>query len=103
MERIGIAYVHVAVTPKIPRATLEAIRQSFRGTIIQCNAMTPETAEVALKGGFADLVAFGKPFLANPDLDRRIATAQVLNAPDMTTFYTAGAKGYTDYPTLARQ
>ena len=103
MDRIGIAYVHLAVTPKIPRATLEAIRESFRGTLIQCNAMTPETAEVALKGGFADLVAFGKPFLANPDLDRRIATAQVLNAPDMTTFYTAGAKGYTDYPTLARQ
>jgi N-ethylmaleimide reductase len=103
MDRIGIAYVHVAVTPKIPQATLEAIRQSFRGTIIQCNAMTPETAEAALQGGFADLVAFGKPFLANPDLDRRIAAAQVLNVPDMTTFYTAGAKGYTDYPTLAWQ
>jgi N-ethylmaleimide reductase len=103
MDDIGIAYVHVAVTPKIPQATLEGIRRSFRGTIIQCNAMTPETAEAALKGGFADLVAFGKPFLANPDLDLRIAAAQVLNAPDMTTFYTAGAKGYTDYPTMAGQ
>jgi N-ethylmaleimide reductase len=102
MDRIGIAYVHVAVTTKIPQATLGAIRQTFGGTIIQCNAMTPETAEAALNGGFADLVAFGKPFLANPDLDRRIATAQVFNVADVTTFYTAGAKGYTDYPTLAR-
>jgi N-ethylmaleimide reductase len=100
MERIGIAYVHVAVTPKIPRATLEAIRHTFTGTIIRCNAMTPETAEAALKDGFADLVAFGKPFLANPDLDQRIATNQVLNTADASTFYTADAKGYTDYPTL---
>jgi N-ethylmaleimide reductase len=101
MERIGIAYVHVAVTPKIPRATLEAIRQAFTGTIIRCNAMTPETAEAALTDGFADVVAFGKPFLANPDLDLRIATNQLLNAADASTFYTADAKGYTDYPTLA--
>ena len=101
MERIGIAYVHVAVTPKIPRATLEAIRQAFTGTIIRCNGMTPETAEAALTDGFADVVAFGKPFLANPDLDRRIATNQLLNTADASTFYTADAKGYTDYPTLA--
>lgn len=103
MDRIGIAYVHVAVTPKIPQATLKAIRQAFNSTIIQCNAMTPETAEAALNGEFADLVAFGKPFLANPDLDRRIATNQHLNTADTTTFYTADAKGYTDYPTLAWQ
>jgi N-ethylmaleimide reductase len=101
MDRIGIAYVHVAVTPQIPDATKKAIRQAFNGTIIQCNAMTPETAEAALNGEFADLVAFGKPFLANPDLDRRIATNQPLNTADTTTFYTADAKGYTDYPTLA--
>ena len=101
MERIGIAYVHVAVTPKIPGSTLQAIRHAFTGTIIRCNAMTPETAEAALKDGFADLVAFGKPFLANPDLDRRIAMNQVLNTADATTFYTSEAKGYTDYPTLA--
>jgi N-ethylmaleimide reductase len=100
MERIGIAYVHVAVTPKIPQATLEAIRHAFTGTIIRCNAMTPETAEAALKDGFADVIAFGKPFLANPDLDRRIATNQALNIADTTTFYTADDKGYTDYPTL---
>ena len=103
MDRVGIAYVHVAVTPKIPQATLEAIRHAFTGTIIRCNAMTPETAEAALRDGFADLVAFGKPFLANPDLDRRIAKNQVLNTADAATFYTADAKGYTDYPTLTWQ
>jgi N-ethylmaleimide reductase len=102
MQRIGIAYVHVAVTPNIPRTTLEAIRQAFSGTIIRCNAMTPETAEAALRDGFADLVAFGKPFLANPDLDQRIAGNEVLNTADVTTFYSPGAKGYTDYPRLEK-
>jgi len=45
-------------------------------------------------------VAFGRPFLANPDLVSRLRTDAALNAPDMATFYTPGAKGYTDYPTL---
>ena len=48
--------------------------------------------------GFADLVAFGRAFLANPDLDKRIATKTALNEADYTTLYTPGAVGYTDYP-----
>jgi N-ethylmaleimide reductase len=102
MQRIGIAYLHIAVTPNIPRATLEAIRDTYTGTIIRCNGMTPETAEAALKDGFTDLVAFGKPFLANPDLDQRIASKAFLNMADATTFYSPGEKGYTDYPTLEK-
>lgn len=100
MEKIGLAYLHIAVSPKIPHKTLHVIRQVFSGTIIQCNGLTPETAEAALHGSFADLVAFGKTFLANPDLDRRIATNQSLNEPEIKTFYSPGKKGYTDYPFL---
>jgi N-ethylmaleimide reductase len=103
MAKIGLAYLHIAVSPAIPQKTLHVIRKAFKGTIIQCNGLTPESAEAALHGGFADLVAFGKSFLANPDLDRRIAAGASLNPPDTKTFYSAGAQGYTDYPVLIRQ
>ena len=100
MDKLRIAYLHIAVSPKIPEKTLHVIRQSFGGTIIQCGGLNPQTAEAALHGGFADLVAFGKIFLANPDLDRRIAENSALNTPDPKTFYSGGALGYTDYPAL---
>ena len=48
----------------------------------------------------ADLIAFGKPFIANPDLVERLKRGAPLNAPDKATFYGGGAKGYTDYPAL---
>ena len=51
-----------------------------------------------LQEGRADLVAFGRPFLANPDLVARLQRGLPLNAPDLATFYTPGPKGYTDYP-----
>ena len=54
----------------------------------------------ALNDGFADLVAFGRSFLANPDLDKRIATGAGLNQPDYNTLYTPCLVGYTDYPLL---
>ena len=57
-------------------------------------------AEADLAAGKADLIAVGKPILANPDLKKRWETGAELNAPDMNTFYTPGPKGYTDYPTL---
>jgi N-ethylmaleimide reductase len=98
LENIGIAYIHIGLNPLIPQKTLDAIRSAFRGTIILCNGFTPETAQTALKNGVADLVAFGRSFLANPDLDRRIALKTSLNTPDMTTWYTPGPKGYIDYP-----
>jgi N-ethylmaleimide reductase len=98
MEKIGIAYLHIAVSAQVPPKTLDAIRTVFTGTIIHCNGFTPETAEAALNNGVADLVAFGKAYLANPDLDKRIAGKQSLNKPDPATLYTSGAKGYVDYP-----
>jgi N-ethylmaleimide reductase len=101
LEEIGIAYLHIGVNAPIPPPTFEAIRKAFSGTIILCNGLTPETGAAALEAGFADLVAFGRSFLANPDLDKRIAEGAELNPPDYATLYTPGAKGYTDYPVLA--
>jgi len=100
LEKIGIAYIHLVVRAEIPRKTLGALRAGFSGTIILCSGLTPETAEIALQDGLSDLVAFGRSFLANPDFDRRIASGGSLNQPDFSTLFTAGAKGYTDYPTL---
>ncbi|GAB4021497.1 alkene reductase [Spirosoma koreense] len=100
LDKLGIAYLHIAVNVPIPQRTSDAMRASFNGTIILCNGLTPETAEAALRGDFADLVAFGRSFLANPDLAERIAVQAELNQPDYTTLYTPGAQGYTDYPTL---
>jgi len=97
----GIAYIHISLSPDIATETLEAIRRNFKGTLIYCNGFNPETAEAALQEGTADLIAFGQPFLANPDLVTRIETGAALNAPDYNTFYTAEAVGYIDYPSLA--
>ncbi|MBT1685131.1 alkene reductase [Dawidia soli] len=99
LSQTGIAYLHIGVSAAIPQKTLDAIRR-FKGTIILCNGLTPETAEATLHAGFADLVAFGRAFLANPDLEKRIATGAALNQPDFNTLYTPGSVGYTDYPTL---
>jgi N-ethylmaleimide reductase len=100
LDEIGIAYLHIAQNPAITDDTFAAIRSNFKGTIILCNGLTPDTAEKALHAGFADLVGFGTSFLANPDLIRRIETGAKLNALDFDTFYTAGPQGYTDYPTI---
>ena len=102
LEEIGIAYIHIGVNGPIPQKTFDAIRAAFSGTIILCNGLTPETGAAALEGSFADLVAFGRSFLANPDFDKRIAEGADLNQADYTSLYTLGAAGYTDYPTLTQ-
>lgn len=100
LDEIGIAYMHISANPAIPQRTYDAIRSAFSRTIILCNGLTPQTAEVKLREGFADLVAFGRNFLANPDLVKRIENKQALNQPDFTTFYTPGEAGYTNYPSF---
>lgn len=100
LNKAGIAYLHIGVSAVIPQRTFDAIRENFKGTIILCNGLTPATAAEALNAGFADLVAFGRAFLANPDLDKRIATGAALNQPDYKTLYTPGPVGYTDYSAL---
>jgi len=99
-ENLGIAYIHIAKNAEIPEKTFQAIRAAYSGTIILCNGLTPETGEDALNEGFADLVAYGKSFLANPDLVTRIEKEAPLNKVDFDTLYGVDEKGYTDYPTL---
>jgi 2,4-dienoyl-CoA reductase-like NADH-dependent reductase (Old Yellow Enzyme family) len=78
------------------------IREAFGGVYIANENFTRETAEQALADGVADAVAFGRAFIANPDLVARFAAKAPLNAWDDQTFYGGGAKGYIDYPTLPR-
>ncbi len=77
-----------------------ALRRRFKGAWMVNNGYTRAMALDAVASGAADLVAFGKAFIANPDLGRRLREDAPLNAPDTTTFYGGGAAGYTDYPTL---
>ena len=76
------------------------IRTAFKGRLILNSGYDAHTGTAALQAGDADLIAYGKYFLANPDLVERFRQSAKLNAPDMRTFYTDGATGYTDYPTM---
>ena len=75
-------------------------REKYKGVLIGNMGYTAEEAEAAITAGKLDAVAFGTSFLANPDLPARIQAKAALNAPDSNTFYTPGAKGYTDYATM---
>jgi N-ethylmaleimide reductase len=102
MNELGIQYIHISANPAIPQKTFDAIRAAFSNTIILCNGFTAETAEEQLQKGFADLVAFGRSFLATPDFVTRIEKGLELNQLDFTTLYTPGEKGYIDYPSLTQ-
>jgi 2,4-dienoyl-CoA reductase-like NADH-dependent reductase (Old Yellow Enzyme family) len=77
------------------------LKAAFGGVYIANEKFTGETAQAALHAGSADAIAFGKAYIANPDLVERLRTGAALNAPDFATFYGPDAKGYVDYPTLA--
>jgi 2,4-dienoyl-CoA reductase-like NADH-dependent reductase (Old Yellow Enzyme family) len=78
------------------------LKAAFGGIYVANEKFTYDTAERAVESGEADAVAFGKLFLANPDLPRRFALQAPLNEPSPAEFYAGGARGYTDYPTLAQ-
>jgi N-ethylmaleimide reductase len=106
LSEMGLLYVHLLDhsamgAPAVPAELKARLRSIFKGPFILAGGFDAHTAEAALQAGHADLIAFGRPFLANPDLVQRMKTGAALNAPDMATFYTADAKGYTDYPALA--
>ncbi|MES2642113.1 MAG: alkene reductase [Myxococcota bacterium] len=96
----GIGYLHVVDPAASPKRFAPLLRPLFRGTYIVNGGFTQDSGNAAIASGEADLVAYGVPFLANPDLPRRFAEAAPLNAPDFATFYGGGEKGYTDYPAL---
>jgi N-ethylmaleimide reductase len=104
LGRIGLVYLHVVDhsamgAPKPAEATITKMRGAFGGTIVLSGGYDGERAERDLAAGRGDLIAFGRPFIANPDLPERLRTGAPLAAPDMNTFYTPGEKGYSDYPT----
>jgi N-ethylmaleimide reductase len=98
----GLAYVHIVASPD-PRfpETLAAIRSNFHGPIILNGGYDRERAERALQDKQADLISFGRPFIANPDLVKRLELSAQLAEPDANTFYTPGVEGYIDYPSLS--
>lgn len=79
------------------------LKQLFGGVFIANEGLDTPTAEALIERGEADAVAFGRLFLANPDLPRRFAMNAALNSPNPATFYTPGPTGYTDYPALTEQ
>jgi N-ethylmaleimide reductase len=104
---LGLGYLHVseaiAGLMKV-EGTVRAtpyIRDAFDGTLIVNGGYDAATAEAAIARGEADLVAFGVPFLANPDLPLRYRKRAPLNTPDQSTFYGGDDKGYIDYPALS--
>ena len=102
----GLAYIHLldhsAIgAPAVPESIRTTFRNTFKGALILCGGYDATRAEADLAAGKCDLIAVGRPLLANPDLLARWKTGAPLNAPDFSTFYTPGATGYTDYPTLA--
>lgn len=81
----------------------QALRKQFHGTWMVNNGYDFEMANEAIVSGYADLVAFGRLYIANPDLAYRFKVNAPLNEPDSTTFYGGGTKGYTDYPFLLKK
>lgn len=105
LKPLKLAYLHLVDhsamgAPEVPAQLKTALRDAFGGTIILSGGYDAERAEADLSAGKGELVAFGRPFISNPDLVARLEQGAELNAPDFSTFYTPGAKGYTDYPTL---
>jgi len=104
LSKIGIVYIHLVDhsaggAPEVPVKIKQAIREQFNNTLILSGGYDLSRAEEDLSSGFADLVAFGKPFLNNPDLIERLKNNLPLNPIlDASTLYTPGEKGYTDYP-----
>jgi N-ethylmaleimide reductase len=82
---------------------LALMRANYRGTLIVAGGFDHDTAEGWLEQGRADLIAFGRKFISNPDLPERFRRGQPLNRDDPTTYYGGGAKGYTDYPSLEQE
>jgi len=101
--QLGLAYIHVVDhsamgAPPVKDEVKALIRERFRGTYVLSGGYDRERAERDLAAGRGELVAFGRPFLANPRLVSRLRRGAPLAAPDPATFYTPGAQGYTDYP-----
>jgi N-ethylmaleimide reductase len=104
LDHRKLAYLHVMRADFFQQQTgdvLTPIREHYHGVLVSNMGYSADEADAAIAAGKIDAVAFGVPFLANPDLPVRFAKGVPLNAPDPSTFYTPGPKGYTDYPALS--
>jgi N-ethylmaleimide reductase len=106
LGELKLAYLHLVDhssmgAPTVPAEFKAQLRTAFGRTFIGSGGFDGDSAEAALREGKADLIAFGRLWLANPDLIERLQRKVPLNDPDPSTFYTPGAKGYTDYPRAA--
>ena len=109
LSRFQLAYAHLITSTEddvrhgaVPVRLVE-LGEEFHGSLIVANGFNRATATQALAEDVADTVAFGRLFLANPDLPERFRLNASLNLPDELTFYGGGAKGYNDYPALGPQ
>jgi N-ethylmaleimide reductase len=105
LSELKLLYIHIVDhsamgAPEVPWTIKNKIRENFGGAVILAGGYNVERATADLQAGRGDLIAFGRPFIASPDLVRRLETCTPLNTPDAETFYTPGEKGYTDYPSL---
>ncbi len=105
LGEIGVGYIHIAEAdwddaPDMPIDFKQRLREVFPGTLIYAGHYNAERARTALREGWADLIGFGRPFVANPDLPQRLRTGAQLNMHDRDTLFGGGAHGLTDYPTL---
>ena len=103
LNDFNLAYLHVMRADFLGEQhgdVMTPVREHYRGVLIGNMGYSAEEAETAIAEGKLDAVAFGAVFLANPDLPERFRRNAALNKPDSSTFYSEGAAGYTDYPTL---
>lgn len=103
LSAIGLVYLHVLDhspmgAPAVPASIKAELRKRFKGRFILAGGFDAKSAEVALSSDQADMIAFGRPFIANPDLVDRVRSGAAWALPDPSTFYSAAAEGYTDYP-----
>lgn len=104
LNQFNLAYLHVVEQfgeASVDNFDFNTLRKLFNGAYIANGGYTGESAELSLKNGQSDFIAFGMPFIANPDLPERLKQGADLNQADPDTFYAGDAKGYTDYPSLA--
>lgn len=101
LARRGIAYLSLIATPgALPEGLVAEVRARFEGTLILAGDYDATRAETDLAAGLADLIAFGRPFVANPDLPARLFAGKPLAQMDASKLYSPGPEGYTDYPAL---
>lgn len=106
LSDMGLVYLHLVDhsamgAPPVPAEFKKKLRAAFGRTFIAVGGFDADSAEKTLQANAADLIAFGRPYISNPDLVARMKQGGALAAPDMATFYTPGEKGYTDYPALS--